>query len=201
MRKPAPVPSGNGARVLPGQVRIIGGIYKRTPISVAPLAGLRPTPDRVRETLFNWLGQDLAGWHVVDVFAGTGALSFEAVSRGASQVRAFEKDASLVNRIEALKSKLGADALSVLRGDGVALLRSLPPGQQHLVLIDPPFDSELFVPALEAALPGLTPEGLIYLEAPTAWADADLSRLGLRLRRHGRAGAVHFHLLGRADVV
>ncbi len=197
MSKPSPLPSGNGARALPGQVRIIGGIYKRTPIAVANRPGLRPTPDRVRQTLFNWLGQDLSGWHVVDVFAGTGALSFEAVSRGAARVRAYEQDPQLVARIAALRDKLGAQALSVVRGDGLSLLRSLPPGQEHLVLIDPPFESQLFVPALQAALPALMEEGCIYLEAPVAWAEADLQALGLRLLRQGRAGAVHFHLLGR----
>ncbi len=183
---------------MPGQVRIIGGIYKRTPIAVADRPGLRPTPDRVRQTLFNWLGQDLSGWHVVDVFAGTGALSLEAVSRGAARVRAYEQDPQLVARIVALRDKLGAQALSVVRGDGLSLLRSLPSGQEHLVLIDPPFDSQLFVPALQAALPALAEGGRIYLEAPSPWAEADLQALGLSLLRQGRAGAVHFHLLGRA---
>jgi 16S rRNA (guanine(966)-N(2))-methyltransferase RsmD len=80
-------------------VRIIGGLYKRTRIPVADLPGLRPTPDRVRETLFNWLGQDLRGWTVVDVFAGTGALALEAASRGAERVQAFEQEAQLVRRL------------------------------------------------------------------------------------------------------
>jgi 16S rRNA (guanine(966)-N(2))-methyltransferase RsmD len=195
----SPAAAGGGARALPGQVRIIGGIYKRTPIPVAQRPGLRPTPDRVRETLFNWLGQDLSGWQVVDVFAGTGALAFEAASRGAARVSAFEQDAQLVSRIEALKNKLGAHALSVVCGDGLSLLRALPAGQVHLVLIDPPFDSALFVPALQAAVPVLAEQGVIYLEAPVAWADADLHALGLRRLRQGRAGAVHFHLLGRVD--
>jgi 16S rRNA (guanine966-N2)-methyltransferase len=197
LRKP-PAAAGGGARALPGQVRIIGGIYKRTPISVAQRPGLRPTPDRVRETLFNWLGQDLSGWQVVDVFAGTGALAFEAVSRGAARVRAFEQDPQLVTRIEALRDKLDAQALIVTQGDGLSLLRALPAGQEHLVLIDPPFDAGLFIPALQAAVPALAEEGLVYLEAPVAWSAADLHALGLRLVRQGRAGAVHFHLLGRS---
>lgn len=190
-------PAGAG-RALPGKVRIIGGMYKRTPIAVADHPGLRPTPDRVRQTLFNWLGQDLTGWHVVDAFAGTGALSFEAVSRGAARVRACEQDPKLAARITALRDKLGAQALSVVCGDGLSLLRSLAPGQEHLVLIDPPFDAPLFAPALQAALPALAEDGRIYLEAPVAWAAADVQALGLRLLRQGRAGAVHFHLLGRS---
>lgn len=189
------LPGQGSERALPGRVRIIGGIYKRTPIAVAQRPGLRPTPDRVRETLFNWLGQDLSGWQVVDVFAGTGALSLEALSRGAAGVRAFERDTQLAAQIQALGDKLGAQALSVVRGDGVALLRALPAGQVHLVLIDPPFDSDLFVPALKAAVPALAEGGRIYLEAPVAWTQAQLDPLGLQLLRQGRAGAVHFHLL------
>lgn len=193
-------PGSRGAEPgLPGQVRIIGGIYKRTRIAVAQRPGLRPTPDRVRETLFNWLGQDLSGWQVVDVFAGTGALSFEALSRGAAAVQAFERDAQLVVQIEALRDKIGAQALRVVRGDGVALLRTLPAGQAHLVLIDPPFDADLFVPALKAAVPTLAEGGRIYLEAPVAWTQAQLDPLGLQLLRQGRAGAVHFHLLADAS--
>jgi len=189
------LPGQGSERALPGRVRIIGGIYKRTPIAVAQRPGLRPTPDRVRETLFNWLGQDLSGWQVVDVFAGTGALSIEALSRGAAGVQAFERDTQLAAQIQALGDKLGAQALSVVRGDGVALLRALPAGQVHLVLIDPPFDSDLFVPALKAAGPALAEGGRIYLEAPVAWTQAQLDPLGLQLLRQGRAGAVHFHLL------
>lgn len=181
----------------PGEVRIIGGLYKRTRIPVADLPGLRPTPDRVRETLFNWLGQDLRGWSVVDVFAGTGALALEAVSRGAERVQAFEQDAQLVRQIQALKDKLQATGLTVVRGDGLRLLRALPPGSQHLVLIDPPFDTHLFEPALAAAVAALRDNGLIYLEAPQAWSSDALAGLGLQVLRQGKAGAVHFHLLTR----
>lgn len=194
---PARGPAAAAARRPPGEVRIIGGIYKRTRIPVAALPGLRPTPDRVRETLFNWLGQDLRGWQVVDVFAGTGALAFEAASRGAARVQAFEQDAQLARQIQALKDKLQASVLSVVRGDGLRLLRGLPPGSQHLVLLDPPFDSDLAGPALSAASAVLAEGGLIYLETPAPWAPEALTELGFQLLRQGRAGAVHFHLLGR----
>lgn len=194
-RRTAAAPAG--VRQPPGEVRIIGGIYKRTRIPVAQLPGLRPTPDRVRETLFNWLGQDLTGWQVVDVFAGTGALALEAVSRGAARVQAFEQDAQLARQIQALKDKLQAQALSVVRGDGLRLLRAVPPGSQHLVLLDPPFDSDLAGPALAAALAALAESGLIYLEAPAPWTSQALAEQGLQLLRQGRAGAVHFHLLAR----
>src|SRR3954467_663665 len=97
-----------GHRSLPNQVRIIGGMWKRTKLPVADKPGLRPTPDRVRETLFNWLGQDLAGWRCVDAFAGTGALGFEAASRGAAEVLLVEQDGILVSQLMALQKKLAA---------------------------------------------------------------------------------------------
>src|SRR6478736_3002724 len=89
-------------RKLPNQVRIIGGAWKRTPLPVADRPGLRPTPDRVRETLFNWLGQDLTGWRCVDAFAGTGALGLEAASRGAADVLLVEQDPDLVATLRGL---------------------------------------------------------------------------------------------------
>ena len=186
-----------GAGRPPGRVRIIGGRYKRTPVPVAQHPGLRPTPDRVRETLFNWLGQDLTGWHVIDVFAGTGVLGLEAVSRGASRVQSFEQDAELVRRIRALAEKLQAQALSVVRGDGLSLLRSVPAASAQLVLLDPPFEANLWEPALKAAALALADPGYIYLEAPRAWDDDRLLDLGLQVQRQGKAGAVHFHLIGR----
>lgn len=179
-------------------MRIIGGIYKRTKLPVPDKPGLRPTPDRVRETLFNWLGQDLSGWRCLDVFAGTGALGFEAASRGAVDVLLCEQDPQLVLKLKGLKDKLQAQAVQVERGDGVSLLRRQSPGALQLVFIDPPFDSELFEPALKAAAAAIAPQGLIYLEAPQRWKDEDAAALGLAVWRSARAGAVHFHLLARA---
>ena len=177
-------------------MRIIGGQWRRTKLPVADKPGLRPTPDRVRETLFNWLGQDLGGWQVIDVFAGTGALGFEAASRGAAEVLMVEQDAALAAGLRGLKDKLKADAVRVQRGDGVAALRALAPGSVDLVLLDPPFDAaELFAPALAAAARAVQPQGWVYLEAPTAWDDAALVDAGLAPHRHLKAGAVHAHLL------
>ena len=178
-----------------GEIRIIGGQWKRTRLPVPHLPGLRPTPDRVRETLFNWLGQDLSGWRCLDAFSGTGALGLEAASRGAASVCMVEQDAALVARLQALCQRLQASAVQVRRGDGVAQLRQCAPASLDLVFIDPPFDGDLFLPALQAAAAVLAPQGFIYLEAPTAWADAELAPLGLALQRHLRAGAVHAHLL------
>jgi 16S rRNA (guanine(966)-N(2))-methyltransferase RsmD len=183
-------------------VRIIGGQWKRSKLPVADRPGLRPTPDRVRETLFNWLahrgGGDLAGWRCLDAFAGTGALGLEAASRGAAAVLLVEHDAALVTQLHALCRKLGATTVTVQRGDGVLALQKTPPASLDLVFLDPPFDANLFAPALAAAVQALTPEGLVYLEAPVAWDDTALAPLGLTLLRHLKAGAVHAHLLARS---
>ncbi len=181
------------------EIRIIGGQWKRTKLPVRDLPGLRPTPDRVRETLFNWLGQDLSGWRCVDAFAGTGVLGLEAASRGALEVTLVEQERVLVEQMTNAAARLQAGAVRVVRGDGVAALRQCAPGSVDLVFLDPPFDSVLFEPALRAALATLSARGVIYLEAPRAWKDEQLAPLGLALHRHLKAGAVHAHLLTRAD--
>ena len=181
-----------------GEVRIIGGQWKRTRLPVLDKPGLRPTPDRVRETLFNWLGQDLTGWRCLDAFAGTGALGFEAASRGAASVLLVEGDAALAAQLETLRQRLQTSAVRVQRGDGVAALRQCAPASMHLLLIDPPFGGELFAPALQAAAQAVAPDGFIYLEAPAAWTQEQFGPLGLALHRHLKAGAVHAHLLHKA---
>jgi len=184
-------------------VRIIGGDWRRTRLPVADKPGLRPTPDRVRETLFNWLaslagagGGELPGWHCVDVFAGTGALGFEAASRGAASVLACEQDAGLVAQLKAMQLKLKADAMRIERGDGVRLLSQCAPRSLQAVFIDPPFEQAALYPqALRAAVPALAEGGVVYLEASRRWEDAELAEFGLTVFRHLKAGAVHAHLL------
>ena len=183
----------------PHQVRIIGGQWKRTRLPVADKPGLRPTPDRVRETLFNWLGQDLDGWRCIDAFAGTGALGFEAASRGAAQVLLVEQDPQLVDQLRSVQARLSADAVRVERGNGLTALQRAAGSGQDLVFLDPPFDAGLFDKALAAAVPALAGQGWIYLEAPEAWDDTRLQPLGLALQRHLKAGAVHAHLLQRGS--
>lgn len=179
-----------------GEIRIIGGQWKRTRLAVPDKPGLRPTPDRVRETLFNWLGQSLEAWSCVDAFAGTGALGLEAASRGAAPVQLLEQDADLVKSLHATVQRLKAsDQVSVRRTDGVATLRSMPAASVDLVLLDPPFESKLFESALKAARPCLRPAGWLYLEAHESWDEARLAPLGYALYRHLKAGAVHAHLL------
>jgi 16S rRNA (guanine(966)-N(2))-methyltransferase RsmD len=189
------------------EIRIIGGQWKRTKLKVADRPGLRPTPDRVRETLFNWLGQDLSGWRCLDAFAGTGVLGFEAASRGAKEVVLVEQDSALVAQLHQVRTQLLAlqplepaapPVLNVQRGEGVAAIRQSAPASCDLIFVDPPFDGKLFEPALAACARALTLTGLVYLEAPSKWADEQLAPLGLALQKHLKAGAVHAHVLGLA---
>ncbi|MEY4713645.1 MAG: hypothetical protein RIS88_3095 [Pseudomonadota bacterium] len=197
MARPAP----SSAPRAPHEVRIIGGQWKRTRLPVVDRPGLRPTPDRVRETLFNWLGQDLTGWEVVDAFAGTGALGLEAASRGAARVLLVEQEAAQVDALRAVVRRLSAQGVTVERGHAISVLQRLAPASCDLVLLDPPFDSNLYDQAVAAAVPALRPEGWLYLEAPVAWSGDALSAWGLQVRRHLKAGAVHAHLLQRAGDV
>jgi len=171
---------------------------------VIPVAGspeLRPSPDRVRETLFNWLShlRQLSGPDGVrglDLFAGTGALGFELASRGARSVLLVERDPNLARGLVALRERLGAAEVEVVRGDAFEVGRRLEPAAFDLIFLDPPFGAPLLRPALELARGLLAPDGIVYAEAPAALSENDLQRLGLVQIRHGRAGRVHFHLLG-----
>lgn len=195
MRKPSSHPANQGSH----EVRIIGGQWKRSKLPVAEKPGLRPTPSRVRETLFNWLGQDLTGWRCLDAFAGTGALGLEAASRGAVEVTLVEQDPALCKSLQATVQRLNAHSVRVERGDGVAALRQRGKQGLDLVFLDPPFGDDgnelLFGAALQAARHAVADNGLVYLEAPRAWDADGLARLGLQPHRHGKAGMVHFHLL------
>lgn len=161
---------------------------------MADRPGLRPTPDRVRETLFNWLGQDLSGWQVLDAFAGSGALGFEAGSRGAARVVMLERDAALCALLRQGRERLKAGSVQIEHTDALVWMRYEATERRFgydLVLLDPPFDAGLFEPALEAAMPLLRPGGCLYLEAPAQWMDAVA---GATLHRHLKAAAVHAHL-------
>lgn len=198
-----PTPSSRSTRPAtpPQEVRIIGGRWKRTPLMVRDLPGLRPTPSRVRETLFNWLGQDLSGWRCVDAFAGTGALGLEAASRGASEVMLVEQDPTLVRGLVAMVQRLnGDDMVRVLRADAISALHQRQGAGLDIVFLDPPFgegdaNEALFRQALQAARQAVHADGLVYLEAPRPWDDDELAQLGLQAHRRGKAGQVAFHLL------
>ena len=179
------------------ELRIIGGLWKRSKIKVIDKPGLRPTPDRVRETLFNWLGQDLTGWKCVDAFAGTGVLGFEAASRGAQQVDMLEQDAQLVKLLEATQQRLKASAVIVQKTDALMALQRLTPDHFDLIFLDPPFEAIYFQKALKAAALAVVPGAWVYLEAPQKWEAEGLLESGLVLVKYMKAGAVHAHLLQR----
>jgi 16S rRNA (guanine966-N2)-methyltransferase len=183
------------SRQPPGEVRIIGGLWRRSKLPVIGREGLRPTPDRVRETLFNWLGQDLTGWRCLDAFAGTGALGLEAASRGAVSVVLVERDAQLARQLTATRDRLGGQlTVTVRTGDGLALLRSTAADSLDLVFLDPPYASRLLGDALVAAARTLTPQGRVYAESDRKLTDLPP---GLSLVKHLKAGSVHAHLLTR----
>lgn len=181
-------------RGLPNEVRVIGGLWKRSRLPVAELAGLRPTPARVRETLFNWLGRSLEGWRCLDAFAGTGALGFEAASRGAESVVLLEREPTLVASLAATKLRLDADNVRVERSDAVQWMARAAPASFDLILLDPPFDSGLLEPALAAACRIVAAGGFVYVESPAVTHPESAAAAGLEAWRQGRAGAVHFHL-------
>jgi 16S rRNA (guanine966-N2)-methyltransferase len=178
-------------------VRLIGGSLRRSKLPVLDKPGLRPTPDRVRETLFNWLGQDLSGWRVLDAFAGSGALGFEAASRGAAEVLLLEQDTTLVASLNASRARLKADKLRVERADALRWMAGCAPGRFELVLLDPPFDAGLGERGLAEAARLVAAGGFVYLEAASGLADMPA---GLEPWRVLKAGAVHAQLF-RATVL
>jgi 16S rRNA (guanine966-N2)-methyltransferase len=180
----------------PGKIRVIGGQWKRTPLAVPDIEGLRPTPDRVRETVFNWLFTlrgGLEGARCLDLFAGTGALGLEAASRGAARVVLVERDTKLLAALSATCAKLKAAQVEIKQGDALAVARNLA-GPFEVVFLDPPYSARLLGPALNAVTPLLAQEALIYAED-----DRPLDFPGWQPVRNAQAGAVHYGLLQRAN--
>ena len=174
----------------PGEVRIIGGQLRGSRLPVPDLPGLRPSSDRMRETLFNWLMFDLPGRACLDLFAGSGALGFEAASRGAAPVLLVERDPQAVAQLRASAERLKA-AVEVHAGDAIAFLQAPPRRRFDLVFIDPPFASELHAATLAALPAHLSERALIYVEsppgpAPTVPADWSLHRELATRQAHGR---------------
>jgi 16S rRNA (guanine966-N2)-methyltransferase len=176
-------------------VRIIGGSWRSRILEFPDAEDLRPTPDRVRETLFNWLGQDLSGLACLDLFAGSGALGFEALSRGAASCVMVEKDAAALRALRDNAQKLGARNLTVVRGDALEFARETR-APFDVVFVDPPYRLGLQVAALKRVHGLLAPHGRVYVETASIFVPP----LGWRVLKSGRAGNVHFHLLaGEVD--
>ncbi len=193
-------PRATARRELPHAVRIIGDQWKRSALPVPDLPGLRPTPSRVRETVFNWLGQDMTGRRCLDAFAGSGALGFEAASRHAALVVLLERDRGLARGLTQCRDRLGASTVRVENVDALAWMAT---GLERfdLIFIDPPFDAGLTLPALERAARLLVAGGVVYLESGRPIDAEILATAGWRITRCAQAGQVHFGLLERASPV
>ena len=201
--KPASRAQTRGA---PQQIRIIGGIWKRTPLAVADAEGLRPTPDRVRETVFNWLTHLLDGqWEgttCLDLFAGTGAMGFEAASRGAAKVVLVETQSMALRQMRATKEKLQARQVEVVGGDALSVAKNMastPDARFDVIFLDPPYHQEWLAKILPLCASLLKTGGIVY-------AESELSLEGetapdwmapWEILRAGHAGMVYYHVLQR----
>ncbi|BBF87935.1 ribosomal RNA small subunit methyltransferase D [Aquitalea magnusonii] len=172
------------------KVRIIGGQYRRRLLPFPDAEGLRPTPDRVRETVFNWLGQELYGKRCLDLFAGSGALGFEAASREASRVVMVEKSRKVVESLKANRQLLSAMHIDVVAMDALHYVKSCRE-QFDVIFLDPPYDSTLLQQVLPVLAELLTAEGVVYFEA-RHWPE---SLAGWDVIKQDKAASVHYALV------
>lgn len=184
-------------RRVQGQVRIIAGEWRGRRIDVAADTAVRPTPDRVRETLFNWLREAVVGARCLDLYAGSGALGFEALSRGAAEAWFVEQDALLTDALRATAKRLAA-APTIVRRDAFAFLREPPNARFDVAFLDPPYSLPV-EPLLALLPPWLAPGALVYVERPRA-AGLPVVADGEWVKR-SYAGAVEYGLLTFAPAV
>ncbi len=175
-----------------GSVRIIAGSLRGSKLPVPDRPGLRPSADRVRETLFNWLQPILPGARVLDLFAGTGALGFEACSRGAKATTLVERDPALAEGLRASATRLKVETVRVITADALAWLQQVPGERFDLVFLDPPFDAGLWETAARRLGPWLAPDAWIYVETPAKTA-LELPS-GWHLHREGQTRDVRYAL-------
>ncbi len=178
------------------RLRIIGGEWRSRVVNFADIPDIRPTPDRVRETLFNWLQAPIVGARCLDLFAGSGVLSFEALSRGAKSVLCFELDAKAATAVRTNAAQLKTESLQLIQKNALDWLQTNSSQQQFdVVFVDPPYAAGFYEPCCRLLQENgwLAPAALVYIEA-----DQPLDLLTLpeqwRLMKHKRAGAVHYGL-------
>ena len=188
----------------PNRIRIIGGTHRGRRLAFPDAAGLRPTPDRVRETLFNWLMPHLPGARCLDLFAGSGALGLEAVSRGAREVVLMDANPVVVKSLQENLRLLGeTERARVIRSDALAFLRKETDAPFDIVFLDPPYATVLLPEAVRLLEKGgwLADPAWIYIEAPVARGQAALPPLpeNWSLQREKQAGQVGYHLVRRVS--
>ena len=189
-------PRSSSVAAAPGKIRIIGGAWRGTRLEVPASPGLRPTSDRVRETLFNWLQPVLPGARVLDLFAGSGALGLEAVSRGAASAVLVERDARLAAALRTTAARLqGGEAVSVVQADALAWVHGQADDAFDVAFVDPPFDANVWGGVLPALTPKLAANAWLYVESPHA-ADAAPPR-EWSLHREGSTREVRYALYRR----
>lgn len=180
-------------------LRIIGGIWRGRKVSFKPSPGLRPTPDRVRETLFNWLQGKVSGRRSLELFAGSGILSLEALSRGAEASTLVDTAKTQTQHFQTICSAFQIEPAQcqVHVQDAFKLIQTKPEKPYHLIFVDPPFDTDRYLDIVPSLLKNdfLALDGFVYLEAPSADVIAKVAQQGLTLYRQKRAGQVHYALL------
>ncbi len=183
----------------PSRVRIIGGQWRGRKLPVCTQPGLRPTPDRVRETLFNWLSAWVPGSHCLDCFSGTGALALEALSRGAERALMIESSRDVAGQLRDNLELLNALHARVQTGNSLQLLDTPADQRYDLVFLDPPFREEMLVPCarLLEEHNWLAKDAMIYVEAESEWSMAGLPR-NWQLYREKKAGQVAYRLFQRS---
>jgi 16S rRNA (guanine966-N2)-methyltransferase len=196
-RSPPPGNRGAAARTL----RIIGGTWRGRRLRFPAAQDIRPTPDRVRETLFNWLAARVPGSSCLDLFAGSGALGLEALSRGAARLTFIERDPGAASAIAARLEEWGARGASVENVDARRFLERTPAAPFDIVFLDPPFASTLLAETAERLERGgwLANDALIYVECPADEEPTDALPRGWTPLKAKRAGEVGYHLYSRAE--
>jgi 16S rRNA (guanine(966)-N(2))-methyltransferase RsmD len=191
--RPHPFDKPESGAIVPvsrNRVRIVGGAWRSRWIAFPASRDLRPTPDRVRETLFNWLGQDLTGSTCLDLFAGSGALGFEAASRGARRVVMVERDPAVFRALAESRDRLGAGTVELVKAEALEFLGT-DDGVYDVIFLDPPYAAGYWPGIAPLLRQRLAPGGMVYHES----GERPASVPGWEVRRQGRAGRVTYRLL------
>lgn len=179
-------------------IRINAGEWRSRMLKFTDATGLRPTPERVRQTVFNWLGQDLTGFTCLDLFAGTGVMGFEALSRGASAVTLIEKNIPAYKALIENKQLLNATHATILAQDALQFIKGSTL-KFDLIFLDPPYHQQWLYKVLPLIASQLQPDGSVYVEAEFALDTATDLMVNWQVVKQSKAGNVYYHLLKLAN--